>query len=128
MSLRTPLKNALQLGSAKEGSDHFWKQRVTGLANFILAIFLVGVLVSLAGAPHENVAKTLARPEISLPLLLLIFSGTFHMRLGMQTIIEDYVHQDGFKVVLLIFNTFFSILLCAISSLAVLKLFLGAGY
>lgn len=128
MSLRTPLKNARQLGSAKEGADHFWKQRVTGLANFILAIFLVGVLVSLGGATHATVAQTLARPVISLPLLLLIFSGTFHMRLGMQTIIEDYVHQDGVKVILLIFNTFFCILLCAVSGLAILKLFLGAGF
>lgn len=126
MSLRTPLKNARQLGSAKEGADHFWKQRVTGLANLILVFFLVWLLGSLAGASHLTVAKTLARPEISLPLLFLIFSGTLHMRLGMQTIIEDYVHQDGMKILLLILNTFFSISICGASTLAILKLFLGA--
>ncbi|MFM7083604.1 MAG: succinate dehydrogenase, hydrophobic membrane anchor protein [Hyphomicrobium sp.] len=126
MSLRTPLKNARQLGSAKEGADHFWKQRVTGVANFILVFFLIWVLGSLAGAPYATVVKTLARPEISLPLLFLIFSGTFHMRLGMQTIIEDYVHQDGMKILLLILNTFFSLLICGASALAILKLFLGA--
>lgn len=126
MSLRTPLKNARQLGSAKEGADHFWKQRVTGLANFILILFLIWFFGSLVGASHATVAKTLARPEISLPLLFLIFSGTLHMRLGMQTIIEDYVHQDGVKVLLLILNTFFSVVICGASTLAILKLFLGA--
>jgi succinate dehydrogenase / fumarate reductase membrane anchor subunit len=126
MSLRTPLKNARYLGSAKEGSDHFWKQRVTGVANLILAVYLVWLLVSLAGADHATVAATLARPEIALPMILLILSGVIHMRLGMQTIIEDYVHVEGAKIVLLMLNTFFAFTVGAASILGVLKLFFGA--
>jgi succinate dehydrogenase / fumarate reductase membrane anchor subunit len=125
-SLRTPLKNARQLGSAKEGADHFWKQRVTGVANLVLAVFLVWLLVSLAGADHATVAATLARPEIALPLILLIVSGAIHMRLGMQVIIEDYVHGEGAKIALLMLNTFFAVTVGAASILGVLKLFLGA--
>jgi succinate dehydrogenase / fumarate reductase membrane anchor subunit len=125
-SLRTPLKNARQLGSAKEGADHFWKQRVTGVANLVLAVFLVWLLVSLAGADHATVAATLARPEIALPLILLIVSGAIHMRLGMQVIIEDYVHGEGAKIALLMLNTFFAVTVGAASILGVLKLFFGA--
>jgi succinate dehydrogenase / fumarate reductase membrane anchor subunit len=125
-SLRTPLKNARQLGSAKEGADHFWKQRVTGVANLVLAVFLVWLLVSLAGADHATVAATLARPEIALPLILLIVSGAIHMRLGMQVIIKDYVHGEGAKIALLMLNTFFAITVGAASILGVLKLFFGA--
>lgn len=125
-SLRTPLKNARQLGSAKEGADHFWKQRVTGVANLVLAVFLVWLLVSLAGADHATVAATLARPEIALPLILLIVSGAIHMRLGMQVIIEDYVHGEGAKIALLMLNTFFAVSVGATSILGVLKLFFGA--
>lgn len=125
-TLRTPLKNARQLGSAKEGADHFWKQRVTGVANLILAIFLVWLLVSLAGADHAAVVSVLRRPEIALPLILLIVSGAIHMRLGMQVIIEDYVHGEGAKIVLLMLNTFFAVTVGAASILGVLKLFFGA--
>jgi succinate dehydrogenase / fumarate reductase membrane anchor subunit len=125
-SLRTPLKNARQLGSAKEGADHFWKQRVTGVANLVLAVFLVWLLVSLAGADHATVAATLARPEIALPLILLIVSGAIHMRLGMQVIIEDYVHGEGAKIALLMLNTFFAVTVGVTSILGVLKLFFGA--
>lgn len=125
-TLRTPLKNARQLGSAKEGADHFWKQRVTGVANLVLAIFLVWLLVSLAGADHATVVSALRRPEIALPLILLIVSGAIHMRLGMQVIIEDYVHGEGAKIVLLMLNTFFAVTVGAASILGVLKLFFGA--
>lgn len=126
-SMRTPLKNVRRLGSAHEGADHFWKQRVTAVANLVLSIFLVGLLVTLAGQDHAVVRKTLSSPLVALPLLLLVISGIIHMRLGMQTIIEDYVPAEGKKVVLLMLNTFFAILIGAASIFAVLKLsFVGA--
>ena len=132
-NMRTPLKKARNLGSAKEGADHFWKQRVTavanvitGVANLFLAIFLVWLIASLAGADHGTVRQALANPLISLGLLALIVSGTIHMRLGMQVIIEDYVHGEGSKIVLLMLNTFFTAAIALASIYAILKLSFGA--
>jgi succinate dehydrogenase / fumarate reductase membrane anchor subunit len=126
MSMRTPLKTARNLGSAKEGADHFWKQRVTGLANVFLGIFLVWLIASLVGADHATVKVKLANPIISLALLALVVSGTLHMRLGMQTIIEDYVHSEAGKIICLMLNTFFAAFIALASIFAVLKISFGA--
>ncbi|MFN0218372.1 MAG: succinate dehydrogenase, hydrophobic membrane anchor protein [Hyphomicrobium sp.] len=126
MAMRTPLKMARNLGSAKEGADHFWKQRVTGVANVFLGLFLVWLIASLVGADHAAVKAKLANPLIALGLLALITSGTLHMRLGMQTIIEDYVHHEGGKIALLMLNTFFAAFVALASVYAILKLNFGA--
>lgn len=126
MNMKTPLKKVRALGSAKEGADHFWKQRVTAVANLFLGIFLVALLVSLAGADYATVKARLASPLVALPLLLLVVSAMIHMRLGMQVIIEDYVHGEFGKLVLLMLNTFFAILVGVACVFAVLKLSFGA--
>ena len=126
MNMRTPLKNARHLGSAKDGTDHFWKQRVTAVANLILGLFFVALVVSLVGSDYTTVRETLSSPWVALPLLLLILSGMIHMRLGMQTIIEDYVHNEGPKIVLLMLNTFFAIVVGLASVFAILKMSFGA--
>jgi succinate dehydrogenase / fumarate reductase, membrane anchor subunit len=126
MSMRTPLKSARNLGSAKEGADHFWKQRVTGVANALLGIFFVWLVASMAGADHATIKASLSNPVSAMALLGLIVSGTIHMRLGMQTIVEDYVHNEGAKIVLLMLNTFFAIAVALISTFAILKLSFGA--
>ena len=125
MTMRTPLKNVRGLGSAKEGADHFWKQRLTGAANLVLAIFFIGLLIELAGADHAAVKSALSHSLVALPLLLLVLSASVHMRIGMAVIIEDYVHAEGAKIALLMLNTFFSVLVGAASALAVLKLYFG---
>jgi len=125
-AMRTPLKKVRRLGSAKEGADHFWLQRVTAVANLFLVIFLVGLIASLAGADFATVRATLSSPIVALLLLMLIVSGIVHMRTGMQVIIEDYVHGEGAKIVLLMLNTFFAILVGAACVWAVLKLSFGA--
>ncbi len=99
MGYRTPLARVRGLGSAKEGADHFWRQRVTAVANVVLVSFLICLIVSLIGADYGTVKRTLAKPYNAIPLLLLVLSGVVHMRLGMQTIIEDYVHSEGRRVV-----------------------------
>src|SRR5262245_32249260 len=126
MSQRTPLGKVRGLGSAKGGTDHFWMQRVTAVANIVLIPFLIGLLLALAGADHATVKRTLARPEIAIPLLLLVLSGVVHMRLGMQTIIEDYVHAEVPKLAALMLNSFFAILIGITCAFAVLKLTFGA--
>lgn len=123
--MRTPLKNARYLGSAKEGADHFWKQRVTAVSNLFLVLFLVWLIASLAGADHQTVKRALGHPLIALGFAGLIVSGTIHMRLGMQTIIEDYVHGEGTKLVLLMLNTFFAAGIALASLFSILKLSFG---
>jgi succinate dehydrogenase / fumarate reductase membrane anchor subunit len=125
MTMRTPLKEVRRLGSAKEGADHFWTQRLTGAANLLLAIFAIGLTVNLVGADHASVAATIAHPLVALPLLLFLVSAAIHMRIGMQVVIEDYVHGEGAKIVLLMLNTFFAISVAAAGALSILKLSLG---
>ena len=124
--MRTPLKKARHLGSAKEGSDHFWKQRVTAVSNLVLVLFLVWFIASLAGAGQPAVKQALANPLVALAFCALIISGTIHMRLGMHTIIEDYVHGEGPKIVLLMLNTFFTVAVALASLFSILKLSFGA--
>ena len=126
MVMRTPLKTVRYLGSAKEGADHFWKQRLTGVANVFLGLFLVWLIASLIGSDYLTVKAKLANPLIAMPLLALVVSATVHMRLGMQTIIEDYVHGEGAKIVLLMLNTFFSAFVALSSMFAILKISFGA--
>jgi succinate dehydrogenase / fumarate reductase membrane anchor subunit len=125
MSLRTPLGKVRGLGSAKEGTEHFWKQRLTAVANIVLVSFLIVLLVKLAGADYATVKRALAKPQNAIALLVLVLAGVMHMRLGMQTIIEDYVHSEGRKVAALMLNSFFSMLIGITCVFAVLKLSFG---
>jgi succinate dehydrogenase / fumarate reductase membrane anchor subunit len=124
--IRTPLARVRGLGSAKEGTDHFWRQRVTAVANLFLALFGIFVILSLVGASYGDVQTRLSNPFVTVALLMLIVSGVIHMRLGMQTVIEDYIHGEGLKIVLLMLNTFFAIAVSATCILAVLKLSFGS--
>ena len=125
MTMRTPLKNVRHLGSAKEGTDHFWTQRVTGAANTLLTAFAVCLALSLVGADHATVKTTLAKPLVALPLLLFVVSAAVHMRLGMQIIIEDYVHGEGAKIALVVANTFFAVAIAAAGVFSILKIAFG---
>ena len=126
MAYRRPLARIRGLGSAKEGAGHFWRQRLTAVANIFLVALLVWLLVTLAGEDHATVENALAQPHVAIPLLLLVLSGLVHMRLGMQTIIEDYVHSEGSKVILLTLNSFFVVAVVLVCVFAVLKLSFGA--
>lgn len=126
MTLRTPLSKVRGLGSAKEGTDHFWAQRLTGAANLVLVVFFIFSIVRIAGADYETSKAFLGSPVNAILMLLLIISGITHMRLGMQVIIEDYVQGKGMKILLLMFNTYFAILVGLASVYAVLKLSFAA--
>ncbi len=125
MTLRTPMKNVRHLGSAKEGTDHFWKSRVTAVANLVLTGFLVAFLVEHAGSDHAALKTALGSPVVAVPLILLALSAAIHMKLGMQVIIEDYVHGEGTRIATLLLNTFFATSVGAALVFAVLKLSLG---
>ena len=123
---RTPLARVRGLGSAREGTEHFLRQRLTAIANLFLVSFAILIVVRLAGADYLTVKRTLAEPQNTIALLLLILSGAVHMRLGMQSIIEDYVHTEAYKVLALLGNTFFAAAVGLTSAYAVLKLSFGA--
>ena len=125
MSYRTPLGKVRGLGSAKEGTEHFWKQRLTAVSTLVLMCIFIVLLVKIAGADYATVKRTLAKPQNAIPLLLLVLSGVIHMRLGMQSIIEDYVHSEGRKVLALMLNSFFTVLVGLTCVFAVLKLSFG---
>ncbi|MGE0212875.1 MAG: succinate dehydrogenase, hydrophobic membrane anchor protein [Parvibaculaceae bacterium] len=123
--MRTPLSRVLGLGAAKSGVGHWWHQRLTAIANIPLVIFTVVLLVRLTGAEHAHVASVLSHPLVALGLVATLLSVTWHMRLGMQVIIEDYVHTEGLRVLAIVANILFCAAVALIGLFAVLKLAFG---
>jgi succinate dehydrogenase / fumarate reductase membrane anchor subunit len=123
--LQTPLARVRGLGSARTGTEHFWRQRLTAVANVPLTVAFVLIVVSLFGRNHAWVQQILGSPWVAMLMLLFIGSATYHMRIGMQVIIEDYVHGEVSKLVLLMLNIFFSIVVGLAAAYAIFKLSFG---
>ncbi len=123
---RTSLARVRGLGSAKGGTDHFWHQRLTAVANLVLLAFLLFTVIRLAGEPYEVMRAYFASPFVTVVALAFAISATFHMRIGMQVIIEDYIHAEGTKMVLLMLNTFFALAVALTCIVSLIKLSLGA--
>ena len=122
MDMRTPLGKVRGLGSAKSGTDHFWKVRTTSVALVPLVLFYIVFLIMYVGRPYAEVIGALANPFVAAINALTVLATVIHMRLGMEEVIQDYVHKEGMKVVLLILNASFSLLIGGLCLIAVLKI------
>ena len=125
MAFRTPLSRVRALGSAKRGTDDWIVSRVTSVALALLYVAFLVIIVGLLGKPHAEVVATLASPLVALILIATIVLTVVHMRLGMQVIIEDYVHDELPKFALLIANWLFSWAVGLIAIFALLKIAFG---
>lgn len=125
MDMRTPLGRVRGLGSAREGTGHFWHQRLTAVANVFLITFFVILVLSLSGGTYAEVRDAFANPLVALVMALVVLSATIHMRLGMQTIIEDYIH-GALRIPLQIANTFFAVAIAGASLFAIARMSFGA--
>jgi len=123
--LQTPLARVRGLGASRSGTGHFWQLRLTSVASIPLTIDFVIIVVSLLGRNHAAVVQILGSPLVAITMLLFIATNVYHMWLGMQVIIEDYVHHELAKLTLLMTNTFFCVVVGAASLYALLKLSFG---
>lgn len=125
-SIRTPAGNVRGLGSAKEGAGHFIKQRVTAIALIVLVpTFLVSLLCAVQGG-YEGAVDYVSNPFVAVLLLLTTGTAFYHMRLGVQVVIEDYIGKHMTRAILLMLNTFASVLLFAAAAYAIVRIGLGA--
>ncbi|MBR0968886.1 succinate dehydrogenase, hydrophobic membrane anchor protein [Bradyrhizobium diazoefficiens] len=124
-SMRTPLGRVRNLGAAHSGTSDFWRQRLTAVAMLLLMIPVLVIVMMLLGRNHAGAAQILSSLPVALILLLFIFASAWHMKIGMQVVIEDYVHNEKLKLVSVMLNNFFSVAVALASTYAILKLSSG---
>ena len=126
MSLKSPLGRVLGLGSAHDGTGHWWAQRVTGVALVLLGIWFTGSLAGLENLGYETMLAFVAEPLNGVLLTLLALTVAWHSQLGVQVVIEDYVHAGAAKVAALVLSRFAHVFIAALSVWAILRIGLGA--
>jgi len=126
MSLRSPLGQVLGRGSAKDGTAHFWGQRVSGVGLLLLGLWFACALATMPGFSHREALAFIGAPLNSVLLLLLVITLAYHSYLGVQVVIEDYVHSHGLKLASLIISRFAHSFLAVAALFAILKIGLGA--
>ena len=125
MSLQSPLGRVRGLGSAKNGTHHWWIQRVTAVALVPLTLWFAVSMIKMTGAAHSDAIAWVQLPFNAIMLLLLIIATFHHMQLGLQVVIEDYIHSEGTKLVLLLAQKLVSFALAIAAGFAVLKIAFG---
>lgn len=124
-SFRTPLARVRGKGPAHSGVGHWWRQRLTGLANIFLALWFAVSIVALAGADYSTVVWWIRDPVVTVLLLIFLANSFYHLRLGIQVSIEDYVKSEAIKIGSLLAVTFVTVILALLSIISVLKISLG---
>ena len=125
MRMGSPLGRVRGLGSARSGAHHWWLERLTSVSTLLLFIWFVISLLRLPALDHETMIEWLASPLAAVPMLLLIVSTFWHLKLGLQVVIEDYVHEEGSKLFSILLLNFFTIAAGALAFFAVLKIAFG---
>jgi len=123
--MRTPARRVRGLGPAHSGTMHFWHQRVTSAAGVLLTIGFLVIVISLVGRTHAAVVQILGSPLVAVIMLLFIVTMLYHMWMGMQEIVLDYVHEDKLKILALLGNTCFVFAVGFAAAFAILKLSFG---
>lgn len=123
--LRTPLARVKGLGAAGHGAEHWWVHRVTAVSNIPLIVASIIVAAALAGKSWDEAVRIVSHPLVALVLILCVVSVTNHMRMGMQIIIEDYVHDKGWKIAAVIANNFYAVVIAVACLWAILKISFG---
>ena len=126
MSLRSPLGRVLGLGTAKDGTSHWWGQRVSGVALAFLGLWFVIGLIMMPGYSHPDAVAFISELPNPVLLMLLIVTMAYHSYLGVQVVIEDYIHGHGLKIASLVISRFAHILLAVVGLFAILRLGIGA--
>jgi succinate dehydrogenase / fumarate reductase, membrane anchor subunit len=125
VSMRTPLARVKGLGASGHGVEHWWIHRMTAVSNIPLIIAFVIIVAALAGSDYVRAIEIISHPLVAIILILAVISVTNHMRLGMQIIIEDYVHDKGYKIAAVIANNFYAVIIAVACLYAILKVSLG---
>jgi succinate dehydrogenase / fumarate reductase membrane anchor subunit len=124
-SMRTPLGRVRNLGASHSGTSDFWRQRLTAVAMVLLMVPVIVVVMMLLGRNQAGAAQILGSPLVAIILLLFIVASAWHMKIGMQVVIEDYVRNEKLKLAVIMANNFFSVAVALISIYAILKLSSG---
>ena len=125
MRMETPIARVRGLGSARSGAHHWWLERLTSVSTLLLFVWFVVSLLRLPSLEHSAVTEWLSAPLGAVPMLLLIVSTFWHLKLGLQVVIEDYVHEEGMKFFSITLLNFFTIALGALAFFAVLRIAFG---
>ena len=123
--MRSPLGRAVGLGSAKEGVEHWWAQRLTAIALVPLSLWFVSAIIGIAGADLETMQNWIGLPLPAILLVLLLIATFYHLSLGLQVVIEDYVHTDLAKLGLVVIVRLLSFGFAVAGVFAVLSIALG---
>ena len=122
---RTPLKNVRGLGSAKSGTEHFIQQRFTATALVFLGIWFMCLLVGLIGADYATAVETVSKPWNAVLLVVLLVSMFWHAQLGLQVVLEDYIHNSLLALALQVLVKFVAVFGAIVSIFAVARIALG---